>query len=100
MAPLPQESFCQLLLYRRHDTQHNDFQYNDTQHKGFICDTQLKWQSALQQRSAITISVTFYFVTMLNGIMLGVFMLNVVMLSIMVPLYQLASYVYDISRVM
>ncbi len=24
----------------RHYTQHNDIQYNDTQHKGLICDTQ------------------------------------------------------------
>jgi hypothetical protein len=27
----------------RHDTQHTDIQNNDTQHKGFICDTQYNW---------------------------------------------------------
>jgi hypothetical protein len=34
-------SFC-----RRHDTQHNDIQHNVTQHKGLVCDTHHKRQSA------------------------------------------------------
>jgi hypothetical protein len=28
-------------------SQHNDIQQNDTQHKGLLCDTQHKYQSAL-----------------------------------------------------
>jgi hypothetical protein len=32
---------CNVFIWR-HDTQHNDIQQNDTQHKVLICDTQHK----------------------------------------------------------
>jgi hypothetical protein len=35
-------SWCHNILHN--DTQLNDIQHKDTQHKGLICDTQHKWQ--------------------------------------------------------
>ncbi len=35
---------------RRHDTQHNDIQLRNTQHKGLICDTQHQLHSAFTDR--------------------------------------------------
>ncbi len=34
--------FCNANKIWRHDTQRNEFQHNDTQHKGLKCDTQDK----------------------------------------------------------
>jgi hypothetical protein len=56
-------------LARRHDTYHNntelnDIQCNDTQHKGFICDTrhlrQLSKQHSALILSVVMLSVAFY----------------------------------------
>ncbi len=66
-----------------HDTQHNNIQPNDTQHKGFKCDTQhnnalpLCWVSICQE--------SHFMYQMLNGIILNVIMLNVIMLSVVAP---------------
>jgi hypothetical protein len=56
----------------RHDTQQNDIQQNDTQHKVLYWDTQHKWHSAI----------------MLSVVMLGVVMLSYVMLRVLIYLLQ------------
>ncbi len=71
---------------RRHDTQDNDTQQNNIQHKGLICETQHDWQSGqIDALFDIRLSVVMLNVVMLNVVMLNVVMLNVVMLNVVAP---------------
>ncbi len=65
-----------LHISRRPDTQHNDIQNNDTQHK---------WHTAYQHNVsiAITHNVKLYLFFMLCVVMLSVIMLNVILLTVM-----------------
>jgi hypothetical protein len=69
MKTPPTPDFCQNSLNGARTLSITTFNIINTQPKGPECDTQYKRHSALQ-RSAITLSVTFYFIIMLNVIML------------------------------
>ncbi len=88
----------QTILLGRHDTQHNDIQPNDTQHKGLKSDIEY---NDTQHNETLPLcrchcaecrdlfigllSVIMLSVVMLNLVMLNIFMLNVVMLSVVAP---------------
>jgi hypothetical protein len=60
----------------RHDIEHNDIHYNDTQHNGHNCDSQ--HYAMLNGTLAFTLSLIFI-------IMLSVVILNVVVLRVVAP---------------
>jgi demethoxyubiquinone hydroxylase (CLK1/Coq7/Cat5 family) len=63
----------------RHDTQHNNIQQNDAQHKGLISHFQLNDTKHNNDTQHNNIAI------MVNVIMRSVAMLNVVMLSVVAP---------------
>jgi hypothetical protein len=74
---------------RCHDTHLNDIQHNDTQHKGFICDTQHKQHSAQMTLRITTMCIECHYSNGLHAecrvsfaVMLDVIMLSVVMVSL------------------
>ncbi len=76
----------------RHDTQHNEIYYNDTQHIGIICD--ILNLHVCSTFGAMTLSITTFIITTLYHyaecnilfiVMLNVIMLSVIMLSFVAP---------------
>jgi hypothetical protein len=84
----------------RHDIQHNDIKYNDTQQKGVIWDIQ---HSDTQHKNTATILMSLWwvsrvlFIVMRSVIMLSIIMLNIVMLSVvMLDIIQLSIFMLSV----
>jgi len=74
----------QHLTLRRHNTQHNKIQHNDTLHEGLICDTQpLSLNGTQHYNTAIMLSVAFFY-DMLSGVMLNIVKLSSIMPNVVI----------------
>ncbi len=81
--------------FQHYDTQHNNIQLNDTQHKGLICDTLHTWTLGINDTQHNNTANTDCHYTECHNlclIMLSIILLQVIMLNGVAPLFRLGCY--------
>jgi hypothetical protein len=69
-------------LLRRHDTQYDDIQHNDTQHRELICDTHDTQNHTEHNNTLPYAECSVLFIVLRNVTILSVFKLNIIMLCV------------------